>query len=366
MARSSLHNCFNSATLEGFFQAWKDCIRSCHGISIRIKSGLWLGHSKTFILFFLSHSEVDLLVCLGSLSCCITQVLLSLRSQTDGRTSPSGFSNRLRNSWFHQLWQVIQVPKLQSSPRPSHYHHHVWLLVWCSFYEILCWFYTRCNGTHTFQKVQLLSHQSTEYLPKSLGDNQDNCMSFSYTPYIGFMLKHLETPMLWKVLCSADDTRTPVRKLRQGLERYNMILETVWRQFPEGKSTTHHVALLTSAQSPLPSLSVSGVVTDHLLCGTRHLSSPVPRMATKINLRCANDRPVNVCPDNSILSSFSLTHTFTTMSWSTHAAGKKYLLCIRYLRGAQKMRSTTVSQKQILKFQSKESHFYSTQPILIQ
>ncbi len=29
------------------------------------------------------------------------------------------------------------------------------------------------NGTHTFQKVQLLSHQSTEYLPKSLGDNQD-------------------------------------------------------------------------------------------------------------------------------------------------------------------------------------------------
>ncbi len=102
-----------------------------------------------------------------------------------------------------------------------------------------------------------------------------------------------------------------------------MILETgVWRQFPERKSTTHHVALLTSAQSPLPSLSVSGVVTDHLLCGTRHLLSPVPRMATKISLRCANDRPVNVCPDNSILSSFSLTHTFTTMSWSTHAAGK--------------------------------------------
>ncbi len=26
---------------------------------------------------------------------------------------------------------------------------------------------------HAFQKVQILSHQSTEYLPKSLGDNQD-------------------------------------------------------------------------------------------------------------------------------------------------------------------------------------------------
>ncbi len=44
------------------------------------------------------------------------------------------------------------------------------------FYEILCWFYARCNGTHTFQKVQLLSHQSTEYFPKSLGDNQDICL----------------------------------------------------------------------------------------------------------------------------------------------------------------------------------------------
>ncbi len=79
LAHSSLQNCFNSATLEGF-QAWKDCLRSCQSISIGFKSGLWLGHSKTIILLFLNHSEVDLLVCLGSLSCYITQVRLSLRS----------------------------------------------------------------------------------------------------------------------------------------------------------------------------------------------------------------------------------------------------------------------------------------------
>ncbi len=35
--------------------------------------------------------------------------------------SHSGFSNRVQNSWFHQLWQVLQVLKLQSSLRPSHY-----------------------------------------------------------------------------------------------------------------------------------------------------------------------------------------------------------------------------------------------------
>ncbi len=57
--------------------------------------------------------------------------------------------------------------------RPSHYHHHVWLLVWCSFLWNAVLVYARCNGTRTFQKVQLLSHQSTEYLPKSFGDNQD-------------------------------------------------------------------------------------------------------------------------------------------------------------------------------------------------
>ncbi len=61
--------------------------------------------------------------------------------------------DRVQNSCFHQLWKVVQVLKL----RPAHYHHHVWLLIWC------VGFYARCNGTRTFQKVQLLSHQSTEY-----------------------------------------------------------------------------------------------------------------------------------------------------------------------------------------------------------
>ncbi len=63
-----------------------DCLNSCHSISIGFMSGLWFGHSKTLILFFYSHSKVGLLLCLGSLSCCITQMRLSLRSQTDGRT----------------------------------------------------------------------------------------------------------------------------------------------------------------------------------------------------------------------------------------------------------------------------------------
>ncbi len=112
----------------------------------------------------------------------------------------SGFSDRVQNSWFHQLWQVIQILKLQSSPRPSHYHHHGWLLVWCSFYEMLCCFYARCNGTHTFQKVKLLSHQPTEYLPKSLWDNQ----------YIFWQLWNERLCSFWSAVAFALDLNSPM------------------------------------------------------------------------------------------------------------------------------------------------------------
>lgn len=38
---------------------------------------------------------------------------------------------------------------------------------------MLCHFYARCNGLHTFQKVKFLTHLSTECFSKSLEDNQD-------------------------------------------------------------------------------------------------------------------------------------------------------------------------------------------------
>ncbi len=110
LAHSSLQNCFNSATLEGF-RAWMDCLRSYHSISIGFKPRLWLDHSKTLILFFLSHSEVDLLVCMGSLSCCITQVRLSLRSQTNSRI----FSFRI--FWYSAEFMVPSI--MASRPGPE-------------------------------------------------------------------------------------------------------------------------------------------------------------------------------------------------------------------------------------------------------
>ncbi len=173
LAHLSWQNCCNSATLEGF-RAWTAFLRSCHSISIGFRSGLWLSHSKVFILFCFSHSEVDLLVCLGSLSCCRTQVRFSLRSRTDGRTLSFRIFGRQQNSWFHLSQQVFQVLKQQNSPRPSHYHHHISLLVWCSFSEMRCYFYARCNGTHLPKSSTFVSSVHRVFSQKSWGSSRCN------------------------------------------------------------------------------------------------------------------------------------------------------------------------------------------------
>lgn len=53
-------------------------------------------------------------------------------------------------------FQVVQVMQKQSSPLPSHFCHHVWLVEWCYFYWILCYFYARCNRLHAFPRVELV------------------------------------------------------------------------------------------------------------------------------------------------------------------------------------------------------------------
>ncbi len=54
------------------FRGWCLATRtfsSLHRFSMGLMSGDWLGHSRTLMCFFLSHSFVVLAVCFGSLSC---------------------------------------------------------------------------------------------------------------------------------------------------------------------------------------------------------------------------------------------------------------------------------------------------------
>lgn len=134
MVHSSLQNCFNSERSREF--EYEHPVLSHSKAS---KSHVSPNFDRASSSFCLSLSEVDSLMCFGSLFYCITHVSLRFRTQTDGWT----FSFRMfwyikQTSWFHQLQQ--NVLKQQSSPE-------------------LC--YTTRNRTQTLQKVCLVSPQNT-------------------------------------------------------------------------------------------------------------------------------------------------------------------------------------------------------------
>lgn len=106
----------------------KHLFRSCHSISTRFRSWLWLGHSKVFILCFLTHSEEDLLVCFGSLSCCRTQMCFSSRSQTDSRTFSFRMFWSLAEFMFAFTTASLLVLRQQNSPdcHTSSTIYHCW------------------------------------------------------------------------------------------------------------------------------------------------------------------------------------------------------------------------------------------------
>ncbi len=100
---------------------------------------------KTLLLFFLSDSEVDLLVCLRSLSCCIAQVRLSLRSQTDGQTF------YFRDGMLRWSAKFMVQSSMASHPGPEAAKQPQTITIpppcltvrIMFFYEMLCWFYAR-------------------------------------------------------------------------------------------------------------------------------------------------------------------------------------------------------------------------------
>lgn len=97
-------------------------------------------------------------VCFRLLSCCRIQLNSSFTSWSDG-CSPTGFSDREQNSGLHQLWQVVQVLKVQSSLGPSPA---------CLTYDALIVECCVKSTTDVFQKVLLLTQQSTQCLHKVL------------------------------------------------------------------------------------------------------------------------------------------------------------------------------------------------------
>lgn len=110
--------CFSSF----WFVAFHLCTtlsRSRHRISIMLRSGLSLCPCSTLILFF-SPSVVDLLLCLGSLSCCMTQFWPSFSFKTDSLT----FDTRICCNYIgvHCRLSDCKVPR-SSGCKASPNHH---------------------------------------------------------------------------------------------------------------------------------------------------------------------------------------------------------------------------------------------------
>ena len=112
---SSLQIVSNSVRLD-----WEHCCaaisRSLQRCWIRFKSGLWLGHSRTFRDLSLSHFCVVLAVCLGSLSRCKVNLHPSLRSWTLCSTFSSRISLYFAPFIFPSILTSLPVTAAEKHP----------------------------------------------------------------------------------------------------------------------------------------------------------------------------------------------------------------------------------------------------------
>ncbi len=146
LAHSSLQNFFNSAILEGF-QTWKDCLRSCHSISIGFKSGLWLGHSKTLIFlepFRGGLAGVFRIIVLHN-PCALELEVTNWRP--DILLQDFLIACRIHGSINYGKSSRSWSGKAAPEHHPTTTMFDCWYDV---FYEMLCWFSCKSNIVHPY------------------------------------------------------------------------------------------------------------------------------------------------------------------------------------------------------------------------
>ena len=95
-----------------------------------VRSGDWLGHSRTFICFFLSHSFVVLVVCFGSLSYWKIPPQPIFSALTEGRRlSPKNMAPFILPS----IRWSCPVPLAEKHPQSEGFHLHASQWGWCSW-----------------------------------------------------------------------------------------------------------------------------------------------------------------------------------------------------------------------------------------
>lgn len=143
------NNSFNSAMLVGF-NSWAALFRCFHNISIGLRCGLGLRHSKTF--FYCSHCLGDWLVCSGSLSAWPTLCWASVYVQIPWHC-PVEFAGSIQSSLLRQWLRAALVPRQQSSPKPWCCHHWASQLGWGSEAGMQRLVSAKHDASHLNQKV---------------------------------------------------------------------------------------------------------------------------------------------------------------------------------------------------------------------
>lgn len=116
LVHSSLQCCFISLRFASICLCTA-LLLSHHSILIRLSSGLWPGHCDALILFFFSHSVVDLLLCSGS--------FFRIHDLTLGFK----YFGIQRSSWLTEWLQGTQMICFKTSANHSQCH----ALLPCSF-----------------------------------------------------------------------------------------------------------------------------------------------------------------------------------------------------------------------------------------
>lgn len=111
--------------------------------------------------YLLKIYEQNLLKKSDLLNLRVVQLLFLYWRTQANRYFPIGLFTQEQNLMLYQLHRIVKVLNWQRNPDSSHFDCHVWV------------FYIKCNRIHTYHKVLILSSQSADYFPKTLGDHED-------------------------------------------------------------------------------------------------------------------------------------------------------------------------------------------------
>ena len=111
---------------DGDDRRWSEIFKSRQKCSIGFKSGLWQGHSRTFISLLFGHSSVALSLCFGSLSWCNVNILLSLRFMDDLSRISSRILLHFAPSIVPSILTSLPVCADENSPLTWCCYHHAW------------------------------------------------------------------------------------------------------------------------------------------------------------------------------------------------------------------------------------------------